>query len=635
MDEFLEHSFDEFPNRLKFEEELRKEVERGKRKLDRALNRASGIPLPSAVPKKSEKVRNQEIKTVLEKHELAKAEAEKGDCFHVRLFETPTIFLFEITPTYFITGTEETENVQRLNERYKERKVSTDNVRYRDGFTQVVPTHFYKELLLTDPVEKKDFGCSASTWLLHDAYNEDQTKKDEGSTTERVATCEEEKEDEEETKSLIRKFQQAAMITCRVLSSNSFESQQISFSKKHQPSRGISYKMDLLWTLPGADLGPVNTICFNNHNSKIIGVGYGAREGPGTVRIWHVKNPEAAERSVATARAVTCLQFSRTQPRLLAATTRDGSVLLIDITNHTPIVTTVNEKELSPYPEPLWSLAWSMYDDGTTLEERLFTVGQTGLLWLWDPIKQTEGREMAKLSFVAAPDPELNVRFQDLLEEPLDSEDDDTIDPDQYFLEVPYIGLCISIGERNKVYVTTDMGCILCVNTHRADGRWEKIDRHKLAVLGMAHSPFIKSVYLSHSAGGDVCIWLHGMQHSILNLRVSDLSLYSIDSAAWSPSHSTILASCSRERVCIWDLSRKTDRPMASLTGRHYTRVSFSDAGTNLLVGCNDGDVLVYRLSEMPHRPHLQNDHLMKSLRKAVETKAELLKELDKWLRDH
>ena len=46
---------------------------------------------------------------------------------------------------------------------------------------------------------------------------------------------------EKEIQQFVNRFQQAALITCRVLSSNTFETQQIQFSKKHQPS-----KLDIL-----------------------------------------------------------------------------------------------------------------------------------------------------------------------------------------------------------------------------------------------------------------------------------------------------------------------------------------------------------------------------------------------------
>lgn len=45
----------------------------------------------------------------------------------------------------------------------------------------IITTHFFVSSRDTNKYMVQDFGCSASNWLLHDAYNEDQEKKNEGS----------------------------------------------------------------------------------------------------------------------------------------------------------------------------------------------------------------------------------------------------------------------------------------------------------------------------------------------------------------------------------------------------------------------------------------------------------------------
>ncbi|XP_063227525.1 dynein axonemal intermediate chain 4-like isoform X1 [Bacillus rossius redtenbacheri] len=102
--------------------------------------------------------------------------------------------------------------------------------------------------------------------------------------------------------------------------------------------------------------------------------------------------------------------------------------------------------------------------------------------------------------------------------------------------------------------------------------------------------------------------------------------------AAWSPSHSTVVASIDPSHVYLWDLQRRTCSPMSTETAADEasnTAVAFSASGLNLVVGDSQGYVRVYSLTDMPPAPFRQARALRRSLRKALVTQPQALERLE------
>lgn len=100
--------------------------------------------------------------------------------------------------------------------------------------------------------------------------------------------------------------------------------------------------------------------------------------------------------------------------------------------------------------------------------------------------------------------------------------------------------------------------------------------------------------------------------------------------AVWSPIHSTILATCTRNSVQLWDLRRKNMKPASEHSfdsTSTLTIIKFSNCGRSIVVGDADGKVHVCALEDMPFPPHFQYDELEGALNRILEANENLHKQ--------
>lgn len=107
----------------------------------------------------------------------------------------------------------------------------------------------------------------------------------------------------------------------------------------------------------------------------------------------------------------------------------------------------------------------------------------------------------------------------------------------------------------------------------------------------------------------------------------------SVQAADWSPVHSTVIASVSKNDVYLWDIQRKTYHPQ-SITRNpadyKNTVVQFTPSGRCLCVGDTNGNVHIFALEDMPFPAFFQEDLLSQAFRKAMITKPDLLRQMKK-----
>lgn len=110
-------------------------------------------------------------------------------------------------------------------------------------------------------------------------------------------------------------------------------------------------------------------------------------------------------------------------------------------------------------------------------------------------------------------------------------------------------------------------------------------------------------------------------------------AMQSVQSADWSPTHSTIVANICGTDICIWDLQRKTYKPQSvttSPTNCRNTIVQFTESGRCLAVGDIEGNVHIFAFEDMPFPAFFQDDLLANAIMRGLITRPDLIRQLKK-----
>lgn len=114
-----------------------------------------------------------------------------------------------------------------------------------------------------------------------------------------------------------------------------------------------------------------------------------------------------------------------------------------------------------------------------------------------------------------------------------------------------------------------------------------------------------------------MCLWLRGWEEPLVKLASPQNA--AMESAAWSPSHATMIATASGKELQVWDIARRaaSARPVAVVVSERaarFTRVDWASDGLSVVSGDRMGHVWVHHLGELPHRPRLPREALVAAL---------------------
>nr|CAD7430864.1 unnamed protein product [Timema monikensis] len=478
-------------------------------------------------------------------------------------------------------------------------------------------------------------------------------------------------------------FKEAAVKMERLLASNVYHHQQKIFKgllpqDPLQLDVRYDYKLNHLWTFScDAVKGrTVTSLSWNKENEDILAVGYGkfyfTEKINGLVCCWCIKNPVQPERAFKFDATVTAVDFSKVHPNLLAVGLYDGRVLVLDVAAKETSVVAQSGRETSPSYEPVWHVQWFHDKENHSLEE------QDGRVCRYRKINDLVCFPMMRVRRV-----EGKVKG---IEQPRRCHPQD-IPVSRY---PAALVLARHPEDPLTYYVATDEGCVhKCsfnylhqhldlflahagpvyaiqfspfhstpsqnsnpnfpvnlqigqdeietfapVSTDAGYTRWlvaalslfdSHASSHNRFYLPERIKPCCRKLFLTCGADWYVRIWGEGITEPIVTLGSS---MEPVQGAAWSPSHSTVLASISGSSVCLWDIQRKTISPSSTVcspANAHNTVVQFTASGFNLLVGDVEGGVHVFALEGMPFKPFFQKNAIVNSLCKELTAKQELL----------
>lgn len=173
--------------------------------------------------------------------------------------------------------------------------------------------------------------------------------------------------------------------------------------------------LQLLWTFK-CELTkgrPVNYMVWNKKNPNILAVAYdearlttktAAKQSPGLILVWSLKNLEYPDRIYKFNSSVKALDFSAMNPSLLAAGFQDGNIMILDIRSRSnvPVLDTNGSTQ---HHDPVWDVCWVEHEqligEEQSKAESLASISTDGRVKEWSLKKGMEGIEIMSLKRVS------------------------------------------------------------------------------------------------------------------------------------------------------------------------------------------------------------------------------------------
>lgn len=566
------------------------------------------------------------------------------------LKETETVFLFELPSISYDKGTSEGTLIEEENTYYeyitvgkgRNRKMVTEETQTKQCITQT------RHTLATRP-QKKNAEAFASMWDMHDTYAQiaktlEQEEPDEMVMYQSAAPHLLRKKRKKITFAIDqathnKTFEQiastpqyldAVMLTERVLASLEYANAQKRFRgliKMDPLSLDLVYIYTLrpLWTFECEETSgiPIVSISVNPKNDNIMAVGHGkygfADAYKGIVCVWCTKNPCKPERLYRFEVALTALRFSDKNPNWLGCGFFNGDVLILDITSYTVKIIAKSKRDTNPCFEPIWTINWRSIDRDN---EYVMTTCHDGRI---NRFQSTKTHEFICTPIMRISTVEGKLKGLETAKTCLKADVPITRYP---------AAMCMMWHKNieNCYLVGTDEGCIHKCSTHYLNQHIDVFRAHSGPVMDMVQSPFMDILIASSGADNAIRLWIEGMDDVIMTL----ICPTSVTGVAFCPINATILLSASGSVLSVWDLRRKIHMPCAEYTfpgNVILTYIRFATCGHNVFVGDTWGRVHTFHLEDTPIPPFYQRKLLDEAIRKALCTRPQTLRQLEKLLR--
>ncbi|KAL1508970.1 hypothetical protein ABEB36_003782 [Hypothenemus hampei] len=550
------------------------------------------------------------------------------------LSETNTTFILDIPTCIALKDTDKGEAIEKENQEYiyltegkgRNRRVVNAEVQT----IKILNKSRGTEAEIIRMTNEKTF---ASNWDMYDTYDskikenkvDDSLNSSESDTDSLISESSSVDSykmatEERQLYKLLKnsRFQEAVCVVERLLANNYFNEQQKRFRGLSEPDifrENIEYKycLNLLWTFANASTNGhcVSAFEWNPVNQDLIAVGYGkfyfVENNTGMIFIWNIKNPIQPERTYF---------FSIPDPNLLAVGFYNGHIVVIDITKRDLNIIGENV----PGFEVVWNIVWRPNLDPTIETEQICASFDDGRVIFYS-IGKTRELEAQQMMRVAKADGKLkgynSMRKCSNLNIPVSR----------------YAGARFIRWhpEDSNIYlVGTNEGVVHKCSTNYINQHLDLFLAHDGPVNELKYSPFSRKIYATCGDDWHLRIWAEGIADPLHELYVTMMSVQSMD---WSPTHSTILATVFGKTILLWDFQRKIWKPQSetqSPSGATNTVVEFTKSGRCLVVGDVNGNVHVFALEDMPFPAFFQENLLFDALERSLATNIPLKDKIKK-----
>ena len=342
----------------------------------------------------------------------------------------------------------------------------------------------------------------------------------------------------------------------------------------------------------------VSCVAWNALAPDALAVGYGLaepaasggerrgerprRDGAGLVAFWSLKNPEHPEWTFATPSGVTALDFSPTEPNLLAVGTHDGAVSVYDASTtpraRAPFLSSGGGVP-GKHSDPVWQVRWDR-----TRASCLVSISTDGRVTQWKLQKGLEHVDLMRLTRVARRPGAASAS---------------AAKPAEPTISRRGAGTCFDFSRADPTtYVAgTEEGVLHKCSSAYSEQYLRTYHGHSGPVHRAAWSPFARDVFASASADWTTKLWRDNEESAALTLQSG--RGVDVTDVAWSPTDATVLATGSLDGgLDVWDLAVSTLAPAvsAAVAGGKLACVAFSESSPVIVAGGGGGFVGVYRL---------------------------------------
>ncbi|XP_044585361.1 dynein axonemal intermediate chain 4-like [Cotesia glomerata] len=566
----------------------------------------------------------------------------------ILLRETETFFLFDMPQLTADLDTPEGQAVKEANERYEYiTKGEGSNRRVAEAETQTTRIYTKSRSTYLGRKKRTNKGTFVNNWVLYDAYNSaniidnedgENTKKNLIQSIFSKPIPTDSSPTEDPLSELYKKdsFASAARIMERIIASKFYIVPQKRFKGliKKDPcdlDLEFTYSLDLLWThvCPEVQGRPVNCIRWSYKNSNLLAAGYGSvseesnDSSRGLLLIWCIKNPSQPDRVYKFDSAVSDCDWSRQKPNQLAVGFYDGTVKVIDVSSRSLRIIRKSSRESCSTYWPHWQVQWWLDNDPldplVSNQELIYSSNQDGSIFCFDASKDFSAKKIMTIPRIEDKIPGIKRTNSSgcLYDVPISK------NPGVLLLRQHPTA-------SNIYYVGSDEGCVYRCSTNYLSHHLDNFLAHNGPFYSLEFSPFCPKIFLTCGADWSTRIWADGITDPLLTLSTS---MACVQAACWSPSNSTVIATCVGNEINIWDLKRRTHRPTSVTvlpTDQRLMLLEFTKTGNQLVAADLSGKIFIYNLEGMPFPPFEQTMVLVEAIEKSLTIKPELLKKLRK-----
>ncbi|XP_072173395.1 dynein axonemal intermediate chain 4-like [Diadema setosum] len=378
--------------------------------------------------------------------------------------------------------------------------------------------------------------------------------------------------------------------------------------------------LDRLWAYSCSLTKGRNVSCmaWNKNNPDLLACGYGqfgfTEQKGGLACCWSLKNPEYPERVFNCEAGVTAMDFSASNPNLLAVGLYNGTVAIYNVRSSSDEPILDSYESHAKHAAPVWQLQWVDKERGSSSDERievLVSISTDGRVTQWQIRKGFESAELMKLKKVAKATKKAATPS---------TPSKDTKEKGEAFISRQAAGLSFDFYPKDSnIYLAgTEDGLIHKCSCSYNEQYLDTYQGHTGPIYKIRWSPFLNDIFLSCSADWSLRLWMQDRLQPVLNFFSSTKAVMDV---CWSPSSPTVFGCVNEGAVEIWDLSVNTLDPIivnVPAPGVKLSCLVFASNSDCILVGDSEGQVSVFQLRCMPPVEEDQTEKLKQLLEQTL-----------------
>ena len=336
----------------------------------------------------------------------------------------------------------------------------------------------------------------------------------------------------------------------------------------------------------------VSGLDWNKANPDLLAATYGEFESikdskPGLLCLWTLKNPEYPERIYEHPVRLTCCNFSKSNPYLIAVGGYDGNISIYDLRSEDkkPILSSSNAT--GKHSDAVYEVQW-INKEGKG--ESLISIGGDGRVVEWSMKKGLDFSNLIQLKKYSNPKKKKEANEGIIFT--------DTIG---YSFDFPY-------DDKTVYYASTEDGAIHKCSISYSDQPTETFFDHKGPVYKVRCNPYCNNIFLSCSYDWTMRLWnTKNIENN--NIPFYPNELYSeITDIEWYPHTSTIFGDVTQDgRLEIWDFLKQQAKPIVKYpeidapNAIPRTTLKFSPFSPVLASGKSNGEIEIFRIGGLTH----------------------------------